>query len=130
MHVDQNEPVIIELDDPAPRGAGFIGVIVVIAVVAIITAPFVISTHIKSDTSGDIPAQTHTQSSSDVCQPRFDVPDFFDPITHFALPGFMRLCDWFVPPAPPASQLTPNDRDVIQPSKDSAFAAGPFRWFT
>lgn len=121
MHGEPTEPVLIELDDPATRGAGVVGAIIVLAIVGIILAPFLINTLPQRDHALEHPSRA--TSSRQVCQPRFDVPEFLEPVTHFALPGFMRLCDWLVPLAPPASHLTPNSLDVIQTVDDPALAA-------
>lgn len=124
MHADQDEPVIIELDDPTPRGAGIIGVVLVVAILGMILAPFLINFQPAVTPAEDRPS--HVSNDRQLCQPQFEVPKFLEPVTHFTLPGFMRLCTWFAPPENPDAALSPRDRDVLQPvSVHTTIASNP-----
>lgn len=107
MDSEQDAPVIIELDDPAPRAAGLIGVIVIIAVLAIFLAPFLVTTHPAFNASEE--QALRPPDNPPICQPQFDVPKFLEPVTHVTLPGFMRLCNWLVPLDAPDPSFSPND---------------------
>ncbi|HWV35859.1 MAG TPA: hypothetical protein VNZ55_09500 [Thermomicrobiales bacterium] len=115
MPPEPEEPVIIELDDPVPRGAGIIGAIVAFAVIAILLAPFLITLHPALQVAEKPPQQM--SSAQQMCQPRVDVPDILEPVTHFALPGLTRLCIWLAPTGAPEQSLSPSGRNVIQPGR-------------
>lgn len=98
------EPMIIDLDDPAPRWFRCCGVIGALLVVALLILPWTIDVDPAEDATanGNQQGQVQMQSSSGyaaVCQPRLDFPAFAEPAISMAMPSWMRLCDWFVEPA-------------------------------
>lgn len=106
MKLQRDEPVIIELDDPPPRGARFIGVAVGILIFALVIAPFVLNYSTKSDET--VIARTPPASHNQFCQPAFDLPSALDPVTSFAIPSWMRLCDWLSPPIEQPAERPPR----------------------
>jgi hypothetical protein len=98
MERAQEHSTIIELDDPTPRGMRIMTALVIVLVALLIIAPFVIDDGASSNDlpSGPQPAVQATQP--EVCRPSVDVPSVLDPVAGFALPSWMRLCDWFIGP--------------------------------
>jgi hypothetical protein len=107
MKSQPDEPVIIELDDPAPRGARFIAVVVGIVLVVLIIAPFMLKSGIEPE-EVDASRTPRTASNAQICQPAVNLPQVLDPVTHLALPSWMRLCDWFTDPGQPAIDRPPR----------------------
>jgi len=103
----RDEPIVIELDDPPPRGAKFIGLAIGILIIALLMAPFILD---RLTTPDDIDAtQTPLATRNEqICQPDVDLPSVLDPMTNFALPSWMRLCDWFSPPQDQPVDRPPN----------------------
>ena len=116
------EPMFIDLDDPAPRWFRCCGVIGAILAVALLVLPWTIDL----DTTGNATATTTRQGQvqvqpyanyAPVCQPRLEIPTFAEPAVSMALPSWMRLCDWFAEPGTHPLPLrtepadTPYNRD-------------------
>lgn len=98
------EPMYIDLDDPAPRWFRYVGMVAALLVIAMLVLPWTVDL----DAPGDVTEiqvqqrQVPMQSSagySPICQPRLDIPAFAEPAVSMALPSWMRLCDWFAEPA-------------------------------
>lgn len=107
MKPQQDEPIIIELDDPVPRGARFLAAIVGLVFVALIVATFMLRAGMTPE-DVDASRTPRTVSNEQICQPAVNLPAALDPITHFALPSWMRLCDWFTDPGDPAIDRPPG----------------------
>ncbi len=107
MSPDSEERIYIALDDPPPRGARWIAVAVGIVFLAMIAAPFMLGSGAHN---GDIEISRATRPTtrSHICQPAVDLPEILDPVTHFALPSWMRLCDWFAEPVEPSIDRPPR----------------------
>ena len=76
--------------------AAMVGLILIL----LILAPFMLdagTTQSNVDTSQTVIPVFDKQ----ICQPSVNLPSGLDPITHLAMPSWMRLCDWFVEPANP-----------------------------
>lgn len=101
------DTIIIQLDDPPPRGMTFIAVIVMLAIVALVAAPFVLNSRIGPE-EVETARTPIAAGNSQVCQPAVNLPSMFDPVTHFALPSWMRLCDWFTDPGKPPIDRPPR----------------------
>lgn len=108
MQPYSQEPLFIDLDDPAPRWFRCCGVLAVILVVGLMIAPWAIDTEAQPTPPEGQPAQTRTVEYAAICQPTVDFPAFAEPAVSMALPGWMRLCDWFADPstAPPVGVPT------------------------
>jgi hypothetical protein len=107
MERASEHPTIIELDDPTPRGMRVMSVFVVVLVIALLIAPFVIDDG-ASDETPDTPQPAVRTAQPEVCRPSVDVPSLLDPVAGFALPSWMRLCDWFIGPAISEPSSPPN----------------------
>lgn len=101
MKPQQDDPIIIELDDPVPRGARFLAAIVGLVFVALIVATFMLRAGMTPE-DVDASRTPRTVSNEQICQPAVNLPAALDPITHLALPSWMRLCDWFTDSGEPA----------------------------
>ena len=104
MQPTSQEPMFIDLDDPAPRWFRCCGVIGALLVLALLVVPWTIDLEPLDDATanGTGQAQMQVQSSAGyapICEPRVDFPAFAQPAVSVALPSWMRLCDWFVEPA-------------------------------
>lgn len=104
MHPIAQEPMIIDLDDPAPRWFRCCGVIGTLLVIALLVLPWFIDFQTSDDAAATRTQQGQVQLQSSagyspICQPSVDFPAFAEPAISMALPGWMRLCDWFVEPA-------------------------------
>lgn len=121
MQYQCDEPIVIELDDPAPRGARLLGAATAVLILALIVAPYILNTP-GDDRSGAVTAhQGHTTVEAEYCQPAVELPGALASISQLAMPSFLRLCDWFGPqPAPAAAPLT-------QPVNAPADRPGPRR---
>ena len=92
------EPIIIDLDDPAPRWFRCCGVLAALAFVALLVAPWVIDTEVEPGAAEIARPQSATIEYAAICQPSIDIPAFAEPAVSMALPSWMRLCDWFAEP--------------------------------
>ena len=101
------DAVIIQLDDPPPRGMTLIAVIVMLAIVVLVAAPFALNSRIGPE-EVEASRTPIAAVNSQVCQPAVNLPSMFDPVTHFALPSWMRLCDWFTEPGQPPINRPPH----------------------
>lgn len=107
MQYQCDEPIVIDLDDPAPRGARLLGVSLAILVMALILAPYVMDTA-QSERVDTLPVhQARSASQAEYCQPSFELPGALSGISHLAMPSFLRLCDWFGPQAMPPPDEAP-----------------------
>lgn len=97
MYPERSEPIIIELDDPAPRGARLMVVAAAFVIIALIIAPYVLDSRTEPP-DVDAARPSRTASGNAVCQPQVELPSALDPVTNFAMPSWMRLCDWFSEP--------------------------------
>jgi hypothetical protein len=98
MQVQQQEPIIIELDDPTPRWLRVGAVLVAVLALGLMIAPWVLDVEPRVESAG---TQTHRASSAgyaQVCQPSLDFPAFAQPAISVAMPSWMRICDWFADP--------------------------------
>lgn len=116
MQPTSQEPMIIDLDDPAPRWFRYVGVIGALLVFALLTVPWTIDLETADDVTANQPGQANMQVQSTagyapICEPSVDFPAFAEPAVSVALPSWMRLCDWFVEPAthPLPLPTRPND---------------------
>ena len=108
MKPQHDEPITIDLDDPTPRGVRIIAVVVGMALIAIIIAPFLLNTTIVRD-EVDTSRTPGPMSNQQICQPSVSLPAVLDPLTHFAVPSWMRLCDWFTEPGNPPIDRPPRN---------------------
>ncbi|HVL26242.1 MAG TPA: hypothetical protein VM450_19275 [Thermomicrobiales bacterium] len=100
-------PTIIELDDPTPRGMRVMAAFVVVLVIVLVIAPFIIDDGASGETQ-NAPQPAVRAAQPEVCRPSVDVPSLLDPVAGFALPSWMRLCDWFIGPAISEPAAPPN----------------------
>jgi hypothetical protein len=116
MYPKSEEPMIIELDDPAPRWFRCCGVIAALLFIALLAAPWTMDVETSADPVDGPVLQVPTASYAAVCQPRVELPAFAEPAVSMVLPGWMKLCDWFaepvaqprmVPAAPPTDPYRP-----------------------
>jgi hypothetical protein len=116
MYPKTEEPMIIELDDPAPRWLRCCSVIAALLFIALLAVPWAIGVESSADpVDGTVP-QLPTAGYAAVCQPRVELPAFAEPAVSMVLPGWMKICDWFVEPvaqprmvpaAPPVEPFSP-----------------------
>jgi len=97
MEHTREHPTIIDLDDPTPRGTRVMYAIIVVLVVALLIAPFVIDDGAGNQVSG-APRTNVRAAEPEICRPSLNVPDVLDPVAGFALPSWMRICDWIIQP--------------------------------
>ena len=91
-------PNIIELDDPAPRGARLLIALALLAVIALVLAPFLIDRGPAEEAAGAPPTRV-SASRPEICRPSVSVPKLLEPVAGVALPSWMRICDWVIEPA-------------------------------
>ena len=100
MHVQQHEPIIIELDDPTPRWYRWGIPLGAFLALALFITPWFLDTSTPQDEVPSTQAQPmQTSRSTSVCQPTVDIPSFAQLAASMVIPGWMRLCDWFAEPA-------------------------------
>lgn len=98
MHREYEEPNIIELDDPVPRGALLVGLVTSIVVVFLVIAPFVITLPVSESTVSGEEQLERATINQQVCRPDIYVPTALNDIAGLALPSWMRMCNWFMEP--------------------------------
>lgn len=104
MQPNSQEPMFIDLDDPAPRWFRCCGVIGALLVLALLVVPWTIDLERADDVTANQAGQGQMQVQSSagyspICEPSVDFPAFAQPAVSMALPSWMRLCDWLVEPA-------------------------------
>jgi hypothetical protein len=121
MQSSTQEPMIIDLDDPAPRWFRCCGVAGGLLIVAMLVLPWMIDLQTMGDATANPTGQGQVQVQSTsgyapICQPHLDFPSFAEPAVAMALPSWMRLCDWFAEPAThPLPQPTrPSDAPYLR----------------
>lgn len=105
MEHQQDESVVIQLDDPANGVTRLVRVVVVVLLLALVITPYVLD---FGDDGGQVVATTDAQDPArdQICQPAIELPSALESVSQFAVPSFMRLCDWFAPPNLPAIDST------------------------
>lgn len=93
------EPIIIDLDDPAPRWFRCCGVLAAVVFLALLIAPWALDTGVAPGAAENTIQKAPTVEYAAICQPSIDIPAFAEPAVSMALPSWMRLCDWFAEPA-------------------------------
>jgi hypothetical protein len=104
MEREREHPTIIELDEPTPRGMRFVMALGLVILIALIVAPFVLDVNSNQDVER-VPSNPARTGQSQVCRPTLNVPDALEDVAGFAMPSWMRLCNWFVEPvvSPPGN---------------------------
>lgn len=100
MYNEYDEPNIIELDDPVPHGAIVVALVATLIIVSLIIAPFVITLPEADPRVAADEQASGTTINDPVCRPDINVPPVLDDVAGFALPSWMRMCDWFIDPGP------------------------------
>lgn len=102
MEHQQEDPVVIHLDDPVSGITRAIRVIVIVLLLALVATPYVFDP--SGNDGGDVATTTEVQNPArdQICQPAIELPSALDSVSQFAVPSFMRLCDWFAPPNLPS----------------------------
>src|SRR5699024_10465257 len=98
------EPIVIHLDDPVSRVTRFVRVGVLVLLLGLFLIPGALDLRSNNES---VPPSTEAQDPAreQICQPAFELPSMLDPLSDFAVPSFMRLCDWFaVPNQAPANR--------------------------
>lgn len=98
MQAQQQEPIIIELDDPTPRWMRVGTVLVAVVAIVVMVAPLFMDVAPREEASRAPAHQAQPPGYAQVCQPSLDIPAFAEPAVSVAMPSWMRICDWFAAP--------------------------------
>lgn len=98
MEKHEHDTIVIHLDDPVSRVTRFTRIAVLVLLLALVTTPYALDLRGTSDVPDAVEAQD--QMREQICQPAIELPSALDSLSQFAVPSFMRLCDWFVAPNP------------------------------